>query len=95
MLCPEGEGDLDVSREGDTPAVGPVCAALLGDGGRLRKDFQVLRMPDGERKFLFFFGWLGMSGTGCKLWRLSVNVDSPNHDEVPAARTEASGGHHV
>ncbi len=39
VLCP--------GRDSDTLAVG---AALLGDGGRLRKDLQPSRMADDERK---------------------------------------------
>jgi hypothetical protein len=78
VLFPVVESGLDVSRkgvpDGDTLALGAVwvCAALLGDGGRLRKDF---KMVDGERKWPFFFcGWLDMSGLGCKWCWLSLEI---------------------
>jgi len=51
VLCPVGEGRLDVSGEGildgDTLGLGPAGAALLGDGERHSKD---LKRPGIERK---------------------------------------------
>ena len=41
-FCPVREGGLDIKSEGapggDSLAIGTVWAAVVGDGGRLRKD---------------------------------------------------------